>query len=222
MKKKWINRQGNPACIIFFNGWGMDEHVLNDFDHSGFDVCHLNDFSSIDPLATEEFQYNKIIIVAWSLGVCAANEILSKSGLKINQSFAINGTPWPWHDELAISHATFKQTLVGWNDRNRFKFNLRMFGGKSSLENASLMLSQRCNDDQHQELQFFYDLGHQSPDEKHQWTAAFVGMNDQIVPALHQLNFWSGRTQAVKTNWPHFPFSEIKSWYELLKITEQC
>jgi len=222
MKQKWIKREENPACILFFNGWGMDENVLNGFDHGNFDVCHWNDFNQTELLAADEFPYREIIVVAWSLGVCAANEILSKSGLNVSKSLAINGTPWAWNDQLAIPHATFKQTLDGWNERNRFKFNLRMFGGKTKLEEAAEQLSQRSIDNQQRELQFFYDLGQSTPYENRKWDAALVGMNDQIVPAANQLSYWPGKTAVIQTEWVHFPFAAVKSWHELLKMTEQC
>jgi biotin synthesis protein BioG len=219
MKKKWINRKGNMACILFFNGWGMDEQVLNGIDHSGFDVCHLNDFSDTDPFQAVDFPYDKIIVVAWSLGVCFASNILSVSKLKITQSLAINGTPLAWHDELAIPHATFKQTLDGWNNRNRFKFNLRMFGGKSELEKAAKQLSQRSNESQKSELEYFYRLGHPAPVPNFSWDRTVVGMNDQIVPPTHQLRFWEANTKVIRTDWNHYPFFDITNWHELFKLT---
>ncbi len=220
MKRTWIKQEGNRKCILFFNGWGMDEHVLHGFDHTGFDVCQLNDFNSVDPLCPEEYPYPEIIVVAWSLGVCAANEILSKSELEINQSLAINGTPWAWHDELAIPHLTFQHTLTGWNDQNRYKFNLRMFGGKHNLEEASSQISRRSADGQKTELQFFRKLGELPPAEAHSWDIALVGMNDRIVPAVHQLRFWGPKAKVIRTDWPHFPFLEIKSWNGLLNLNE--
>ena len=30
MKYKWLNKDNNPKLIIFFNGWGMDEDVVNE------------------------------------------------------------------------------------------------------------------------------------------------------------------------------------------------
>ncbi|WP_163707281.1 pimeloyl-ACP methyl esterase BioG family protein [Mangrovibacterium lignilyticum] len=221
MTQKWIKRKGEPACILFFNGWGMDEHVLDEFDHRGFDVCHLNDFSQIEPLPTDEFQYQTIIVVAWSLGVCAANEILPKSKLQLTQCLAINGTPWVRHDEMAIPHTTFKQTLDGWNERTRFKFNLRMFGGKNRLDKATKQQSQRSTANQKLELQFFYDLEQTTANQNLSWDAAFVAINDQIIPTAHQLNFWSDKARVIETDWTHFPFSEVKSWHELLKIAKQ-
>ncbi|HKJ41988.1 MAG TPA: pimeloyl-ACP methyl esterase BioG family protein [Sunxiuqinia sp.] len=217
MKKKWVSRSGKPTCILFFNGWGMDEQVLSGMIHGEYDVCLFDEYNVLEPLHSNEFQYENIIVLAWSLGVCAANAVLAKSNLKINSSIAINGTPWPWHDELAIPQSIFQQTLNGWNERNRFKFNLRMFGGKSQLEEAEQFLSKRSIENQKHELQFFDTLGNDFTPEEFSWDLVLIGLNDRIVPPENQLRFWHGKAEVNQKNWSHFPFGEFSNLNELIK-----
>ena len=50
MKYKWLSKkQNNENLLYFFNGWGMDESVLNTSNISScFDVLMLYDYQNLD------------------------------------------------------------------------------------------------------------------------------------------------------------------------------
>ena len=49
------------------------------------------------------------------------------------------------------------------------------------------------------------------------YTKALVGVNDKIIPAKNQLNFWEKfDVPVVKLDCGHFPFYNYKSWEEIM------
>lgn len=220
MKQHWINKKGNSSCILFFNGWGMDENAVKNMSAGDYDICMFNDYSSFDPFNTSELMYEKIIVVAWSLGVCAANAVLAKSDLNISRAIAMNGTPYPWHNEWGIPEAIFSKTLTTWDETNRDKFNLRMLGGRANLETTTALLSQRSLENQQQELQFFYGFGQEMLPANYSWDLAITGTKDLIIPFQNQLLYWKNKTTVIQREWPHFPFNEFANWDEIIQIKE--
>lgn len=220
MKKKWINRNGNDACILFFNGWGMDENAVKNMNSNGYDILSFYSYNQLSALQTEHLQYNEIYVVAWSLGVSVANMILNNAEIDIKSAIAINGTAFPMHHEYGIPESVFMNTLKNWDHRNSKKFNLRMVGGKTRLDAAAGLMSNRDLKEQQEELQFFYDNIEVFKPVSMKWEAAFVGENDQIIPTQNQINYWKDKTNIVKTPWAHFPFTEVNSWQSLIDITK--
>lgn len=215
MEKIWISKEGNASCILFFNGWGMDQNLIKNIARNGYDVCMFNGYLYFEGLNKDDFVFDRIFAVAWSLGVCAATRILANSELKITRSIAINGTPFAWHDEWGIPGDTFTKTLSFWNEQNRTKFNLRMFGGKANLEASIETLPLRSVENQKRELQFFHEIGNKIPLD-YVWDLAIIGKNDLIIPYRSQILYWEGKTKVAQADWPHFPFNLINSWDEII------
>ncbi len=220
MNKYWINRNHNSECIIFFNGWGMDQNAIKNLQSGNIDICMFSNYGKFDTIINAEFNYKKIHLVAWSLGVCFAHKILSYSDINIATSIAINGTPFPMHNDYGISNNIFEKTLSNWDERNKKKFNIRMLGGMNNYKLASELMSQRSINDQQTELQFFYDHIEEFGFGKFNWDFALIGDNDLIIPSLNQINYWNGRTKVISKSWAHFPFLEIESWKRILEICD--
>jgi biotin synthesis protein BioG len=212
----WINREDNPKCILFFNGWGMDENAIKHLDYSGFDICMFSNYKTIEEAGDEFSGYNEVNVVAWSMGVWAASQILEKSNIKITKAIAINGTERPVDDVYGISKAVFRGTLEGWDERNRNKFNMRMLGGRDNYKNFSDSLSSRSLEDQKNELQSIFDNRENSGTLGIGWSKAIVGEKDMIFTPHNQKNWWDGKTGMVIKNIPHFPFIGLKSWESIL------
>ena len=73
MKYKWLNKKENNELIIFFNGWGMDESVVNHLDYENYDVLMFYDYNSLET----DFNFEKIKnykkhLISWSMGVMTA------------------------------------------------------------------------------------------------------------------------------------------------------
>jgi pimeloyl-[acyl-carrier protein] methyl ester esterase len=216
MNQQWINKKQNQACILFFNGWGMDENAIVHMGFDGFDVCMFNDFRDIEPVCCHTSDYQMVILVAWSLGVWVAEQAISQSDITIHKSIAINGTSCPVHNQYGITENLFVTTMNGWNETNRNKFNRRMIGGKQSLEAGKQFLSNRSADDQKEELQAIY-VSYKNTHHSHiHWDLAVVGQNDLIFPAVNQKNWWTEKTKIVETGFPHYPFIGLQQWSQLI------
>ena len=215
MQENWINKKNNDSCILFFNGWGMDENAVNHLKPNGYDICMFNNYHTLNLADVAEFKYKNIYLIAWSLGVCIASSFLKTTSLIISQSVGINGSPFPMHNKYAIPEEVFLRTLQNWDERNRTKFNLRMFGGKSGYDQSIGFLSQRSTENQSEELKFFYTMKDTfTYDVK--WDKVYIGKSDLIIPYENQKTFWADKTKIIETNWSHFPFNHIESWSEII------
>jgi biotin synthesis protein BioG len=216
MDQIWINKKQNPTCILFFNGWGMDAKAIEHIDTEGFDVCMFYNYRRIESITDNFKNYQKVIIIAWSLGVWAAEQAIFLSDVTIHKSLAINGTSCPVHDQYGIPNRVFDMTLQGWNETSRVKFNRRMMGGDKNLYDCEKFLSGRSAIDQKEELQAIYSAYNKNHNHPINWDAALVGMNDLVFPVSNQLNWWTGKAKITETNRPHFPFTELKCWDQLI------
>lgn len=217
MNQKWINKQQNASCILFFNGWGMDENSILQIDNEGFDVYMINDFISFEPVTENLSAYNSITVIAWSLGVWAAEQILSISDIKVDQYIAINGTSNPLSDLYGIPEKVFLGTLHGWNESNKAKFIRRMMGGRLIDQNYDCFLSKRSLESQEIELLKLYE-SFKGQNRAIAWNKAIVGQIDLIFPAGNQINWWNGKVPIIETYIPHFPFLEVEKWDQLLSL----
>lgn len=218
MNLQWINKDQNEACILFFNGWGMDEHVIHHIDHTGFDVCMISNYLRLNPFFEDMTGYRKVYVIAWSMGVWAAEHILSQSQLQIYQSIAICGTSNPINDQYGIPEDIFELTLESWNEANRTKFYRKMMGGEKILNEYRHFLSKRTVKDQKDELKSIYVRHWNNSECLIAWDLAVVAKNDLIFRPGNQLNWWQGKTRIVETSQPHFPFLELKKWDQLLML----
>ena len=48
MQYKWLNKQENKNLIVFFNGWGMDEKVVQHLKFCDFDVLTFYDYRTFE------------------------------------------------------------------------------------------------------------------------------------------------------------------------------
>nr|MDA3781312.1 DUF452 family protein [Bacteroidales bacterium] len=152
MNKIWLNKNSKKELILFFNGWGMDMNIVNHIKPLGFNVCMLNNYNNLESLDDNFNDYDKIYIVAWSLGVWAAVQFISKSKINIEKSIAINGTSLPIDNEYGIDKEIFAATVNNWNDKNKQKFWLRMFGSKIIFNDFRKCLPKRETLEQRDEI----------------------------------------------------------------------
>ena len=75
MEYKWLNRENNEKLIVFFNGWGMDECVVNHLQAENYDVLMFYDYNRLE--TDFDFSvlnaYSKKYLIAWSMGVYVSN-----------------------------------------------------------------------------------------------------------------------------------------------------
>ncbi|MCC8173923.1 MAG: DUF452 family protein, partial [Odoribacter sp.] len=77
MRIGWLNKSSRGRVIIFFTGWGMD---VNSVSHlkGEYDVLVIYDYNDISVTNLPDLNsYKEIYVIAWSMGVWAAANILS-------------------------------------------------------------------------------------------------------------------------------------------------
>ncbi len=216
MQFNWLNQQNNSTLILFFNGWGMDAGAVNSLSDDGFDLLEINDYSTHKPLPTFQ-EYDRTILVAWSLGLLAA----AQSGIKADLAIAINGTLRPIDDIFGIPPAIFQGTIDNWHERGRNKFNRRMCGDRETLAYFNCNPPSRSTEAQQQELIAIRNTVQTQPEPANIFDVAIISSGDRIVPPAAQRAYWEAeKTAIIELNTPHYLFNRWNSWKELVACAE--
>lgn len=218
---------GNRSLLLYFSGWGTTPEVVAHLKlPEGRDYCAFHDFRSIDSPLPDFSSYDEIYLVAWSMGVWAA-EALSSRLPHITSAIAVNGTPLPMHDRYGIPKAIFFGTLNGLDEVSREKFDRRLAGGKKLLA-VYKSFHARPTDELRSELQEVYDhvSGHAddiSPETSLKWTVALISEKDLVIPPDNQVSFWekAGVRTKVLPGAGHYPFYAYSSWSELFQLASE-
>ncbi len=214
------------ALIIFFNGWAMTPEVVTHLRPAqGHDLLILWDYRELS-LDFDISAYADIKLMAWSMGVWAADQIFNKltSTYPISEAVAICGTAYPMSDLRGIPQEIFEGTLHGLDEKNRQRFNRRMCGGKR-LKHLFEAFSARSTEEIKEELLQVYHLeqGQQEPQGKKDtapWTKAIIGMKDRIIPPENQKHYWQeqGIQQVIREEDDHYIFDKFSSWEEIWQL----
>lgn len=219
MEYKWIRHQGSEALVIFSLGWGTDYNMLTDMAECPNDLLAIYDHTELIPanLLAEISVYTDVKIVAWSMGVFAAEVFVPQLPVKPTHLTAINGTSKPVDDVYGIAVATVNGTYSRWSDGNNSKFNLRMVGGRANLLAAAHLMPKRTIGNQKDELGRIIEMSARTVPTLH-WNRAFIGSADAIFLPPNQQAWWQGRADKVTLidGMPHLPFMHIKDWSQLI------
>ncbi len=168
--------------------------------------------------------YEAVTIVAWSLGVWAAEQVVPHwSILPTKQRLiAVAGSPYPMHDQWGIPKQIFVGTLEGLTDENRQRFNRRMCGGKRYKQLYDI-LSERPTTELRDELQAVYDslatpeASGSTPHIRLAWDLAIIGERDQIFPEKNLSTLWKAVNvpTLLLPDGYHYLFDLWQSWSEL-------
>ncbi|NJO89581.1 MAG: DUF452 family protein [Chloroflexia bacterium] len=218
MNKLWLNKSGNKNCILFFNGWGMDENAVKHLNVDNYDVCMFYNYSSIENIEFDRGQYGNVYLVAWSLGVWAASVLINPEKVGFEKVIAINGTQIPKNETLGIHPTTFENTIKKWTPRNRDKFNMRILGGKDAFLKWNSLLSLRACEEQKFELEFINNQINDKPIHNIKFDYSIIGEKDLIFLHENQVNFWKGKTNLIEMDLPHYPFGNFTSWDQLIHL----
>ena len=203
MKYKWLNRVNNQKLIVFFNGWGMDECVVNHLLPEDYDVLMFYDYNTLET----DFDFKNIYpypekyLVAWSMGVMTATlfdtDYVSKT--------AINGTLKPIDDKYGIPKRIYDLTLNGFSPKGAERFIKNMF-----KEDCKLPVPMREFENQQSELEA---LTHYQAKQEFKYDKIILSSEDKIIPTKNQIAFW-GIEPNIDSG--HCPFNHFKKWSELL------
>lgn len=215
----------SDKLILFFNGWAMTREAVEHLAiPAGYDLLHVWDYRT-DEQDFDRSSYREIRLLAWSMGVWAA-ERLAMQGLlpETASAVAVCGTGYPMDDEMGIPMEIFRGTLDGLTEENRFRFNRRMCGGKS-LKHLFDALAARETSEIKAELGRVYEeesrrLGSDNPHPQSplQWDKVLIGEKDRIIPAKNQEHFWNMRgcpQIEMVVGGDHYLFNRFSTWESL-------
>ena len=196
MKQQLIGKQQHDELLLFFAGWGLDAHPFEHLQplHEDFMICY--DYRDLLFDTQQLLSYQKIRVLAWSLGVWAAAKVLPETALPITRSIAVNGTLSPIHDEKGIPCDIFQGTIDHLNERNLMKFQRRMCYTPAVYEDYLQRAPQRTLEDVKEELiclkDYIQEANHESA---WKWDRAYISTHDFIFPCENQQQAWQGKTE---------------------------
>lgn len=217
------NGQSTTRLLLYFNGWAMNaaavDHLITEENQ---DVLIVEDYRE-DAFAFDFSPYKEVVLLAWSMGVWAAEHLYNKGILPpLTQAVAIAGTPQQRNNEYGIPEELFDATLEHLNEENRARFNRRMCGGKR-LRHLFEALQQRPTEEIREELEKvrWHTLNPQVPSKERllPWTLVHIPLKDKIIPAHNQIAYWTMRHVPIikHTNADHYLFDQVQKWNELLE-----
>lgn len=220
MRIEWLNKKGESRVILFFNGWGVDQAVVSHLTTTGYDLLMLNDYRSLDIQESPDLScYAEIYVVAWSMGVWAASNILGRLSVRPVACIALNGTERPIDDFYGIPEKIYNLTVNSMDERGKEKFIRRMFAKLEEFELFSGIKSDRDIRELCEELILIQQQSLCCM-EKFIWNKVYVSDSDRIVPPQNQLNWWQNKVQIISLNSGHAPFFCFKHWKEIIGGTE--
>ncbi len=216
MQCYWFNKQNNKKLIVFFCGWSFDYNPFKFLDCGNYDVVTLYDYADLN-FDIDFSGYEEIHLISWSMGVFIASYLREKLPA-LTSVTAVCGTPFPVDDELGIPHKPFELSLLHAETGLQGKFTRNVFVSEDLLKLYNETPVARSIENRVQEL---VELDKLIKSYKFEYspfyTKALVGVNDKIIPAKNQLNFWGKfDVPVVKLDCGHFPFYNYKSWEEIL------
>lgn len=202
-----------PGCrrlLLVFNGWSVPVPSPDSISSlPGYDIAVVSEY--LDFRLPEVGRYDEVIVLAWSLGVHAAELALRGSQLPLTLTIAVNGTPEPISDDRGIPEAVFRATAERLTEQSLAKFRRRM--GAANMERGVRPLEEL-----REELLRF-------PAEKvdFRWDRAVISTDDRIFPPENQRKAWAGRTEITEIEGSHTPdFHDIVSRFVINKEHVGC
>lgn len=161
--------------------------------------------------------YKTYSLITWSMGVYVAY-LLRESLPEFSTKIAVNGTPYPVHEEWGIPQKTFDLTLKFVDSGLKGKFQKNLFKRPEDYEKYLQNSVARSIENQKQELIALdeYIKTHECSYSKF-YDHAIISDTDKIIPTRNQLNFWRNRANVKVLNSGHFPFFEFEGWEDILK-----
>lgn len=220
MKWHWIQQQHKPGLILFFNGWGMDQHPLQHLQaDTGNDVLMLYDYRNLE-LDENVFSavnaYPELSVIAWSMGVWAYARVHEQLSPRIRRAIAINGSCRPVHEAYGISPSVYQTTIDRFSEQGKQKFFKRMCVSRDTFTQFQACRPQRALHDQHEELIAIQQQSTTQEPFAPYFTRALIARQDRIIPGGSQRRYWEGTTEYTYIDAPHFPFFLWKSWSAIL------
>lgn len=203
---------GARYADLLFAGWAADERLFADLPDTGRDLIIVFDYSHPDLDLSAWPHYAGMRLLAWSMGVWAAEHTPALTALPLTERIALAGTPWPIDDERGIPSRVFNLTLSQLSGKALARFRHRMC---STDSHSYLMhhLPARSLDSMLTELEVLGSRAAEPPAVRLPWDTAVIPLHDRIFPAANQLQAWQSlqvKTHAVSGS--HYEPQYFSQW----------
>jgi hypothetical protein len=219
MKYKWLQKNGHPTLLVFFNGWGMNESVIRHISFSG-DILMLYRYSTCRlPIEEDKWfqQYEKINLVGWSFGVWMMVKSI-RDIRKFHQIVAINGTYYPVHPRWGIHPMIFHKTREHLTPSAFRSFCRNMFTSENEYARFLKIFQPDDFNEIQNELEWFAHVFEKNQLNEVPWIPHKIIMSskDKIIPFQSQKRSWQdqGKCRIIDTG--HYPFFYFTGWEEIL------
>lgn len=192
--------------IVFFNGWGMDDKILETLENKkDYEVLNISFPYNFDKSQLEKYETK--IFVGWSFGVYYMCKFLNENeDINYNNVIAINGTP-EIIGKNGIIKKVYDLTLNNMNKENLDKFYKNM-ECKLRPKNKNM-----------QEL--IYELEYLKENyipQKNKVLKAIIGINDKIIRSKNQNKYYEENGAEIKKiDGGHYVFPQLKNWEDIIK-----
>jgi biotin synthesis protein BioG len=109
-----MNERRGGDLLLFFSGWGMDPRPFRFLGTGESDVLLLFDYrkgGESPDFGSLFSSYDRVMLVAWSLGVAVANRVVREWAGRLADAVAINGTTRPVDEQFGIPADVFDGTI---------------------------------------------------------------------------------------------------------------
>ena len=216
-------REKNNQLVVLYGGWGTDENVFAPLCNDEFDFILFYNYSADEALVLPEMKtYEKITLIGWSLGVWAAEYLLSKTGIKPDITIAVNGTPIPADNQYGIPLNIFEGTLNNITEENIEKFYLRIFGDKKTYLTNIDRVPNRTLKSLQDELRWLYNRMMEQKEPGFKWDYAVTSEIDRVFPSENLASFWEKEknTKHIILPLPHYFFHKWESLTDFISFVE--
>lgn len=198
MKQHFIIKNNQKHLLLFFAGWGMDETPFLTIHPANKDWMICYDYRSLTFDASLLETYSQITLIAWSMGVWAASQLIRQyPHLPVSQSIAINGTLYPIHATKGIMPSVFEGTLQGLNEQTLQKFQRRMCNSSTDYKAFQTIAPKRPVEELKEELAAIRQQCLSSVSSDFIWHKAIVGKNDRIFLPEYQETAWRNKVDSL-------------------------
>ncbi|HEB70967.1 MAG TPA: DUF452 family protein [Desulfobulbus sp.] len=206
MQGYWLKNQKKPRCILFMAGWGMGPEPFFSLDVDGCDLFMCYDYRKLSmPDMTMFSGYDRLELIAWSMGVWVAAALFSGQEKLFSRATAVGGTLGPIDDKTGIPAAAFDATIENLDGAGQEAFYASMFDVQMQSEKFMDNRPARSLSSVREELISLKEAVERTGSGPDIFSRRIVTMRDRVFPARNQLRAW-GKARAERVKWPHFPF----------------
>ena len=208
MQYKWLNKKDNKNLIVFFNGWGMDEKVVEHLSFTDYDVLTFSDYRTFEIDNFDFSNYENKVLIAWSMGVYVCCYFYEQFK-NFDKFIAINGTQKPIDENYGIPPMIYNLTVDNFNELSCSKFMKKISTTTDLKEYSS-----RSLDELKQELISIRNL---KVEKLFEFDKAILSTKDRIFPFKNMHNYWTEQqVEIIEVEKAHYIFDSYLNWSDLV------